>query len=425
MKERDGKKIRTTHFRSDKTHGDLIFNPESSTTNFVVSNNGRITKKSSFKKSDTITYVTHPLALKLARSHVLKLASDAGEYKDKDSLLLEIRTFIHRYIDMKPAFELITAYYVLLTWVHDQFNELPYLRVRGDYGTGKTRFLQVIGSLSYSSIFASGASTTAPLFHLLNDIGGTLILDESDFRYSDAKADITKILNNGNAKGFSVLRCEKSKDGSFNARAFSIFGPKILASRESFQDDALESRFISCEFGHSRVREDIPVTLPDTFEQEALAIRNMLLKWRLNTLNDKPSSTVDSSSHNATRTSQIYHALLSLVDSQEERDVITQYIDDGEAQLRADRGLATESEVLAILKSFQLQGERLAISTITKRFIAQYGVQYDRRITPKWIGYIIRQKLQLATRKSNGTYIITEGQNIRLSNLYEKYDLAS
>src|SRR5208282_3153868 len=103
-------------------------------------------------------------------------------------------------------FEGIATYYVLLTWLYDAFNELPYLRLRGDFGTGKTRALLVVGSLCYKPFFASGASTVSPLFHILDAFRGTLILDEADFRFSDEKAEIVKILNNGNMRGMAVLR---------------------------------------------------------------------------------------------------------------------------------------------------------------------------------------------------------------------------
>ena len=58
-----------------------------------------------------------------------------------------VRAFLHRYVDLTPAFEEIASYYVLLTWVHDAFSDLGYLRLRGDWGTGKTRGLLAIGSV--------------------------------------------------------------------------------------------------------------------------------------------------------------------------------------------------------------------------------------------------------------------------------------
>ena len=58
------------------------------------------------------------------------------------------------------------AHYVLLSWVYDVFNELPYLRFRGDFGTGKTRALIALGSICYKPFFASGSlrrSSTRPI----------------------------------------------------------------------------------------------------------------------------------------------------------------------------------------------------------------------------------------------------------------------
>ena len=52
-----------------------------------------------------------------------------------------------RYVDLSPTFQRVVTYYVLLTWLYDAFNELPCLRLHGDYGSGNTRALLTIGSL--------------------------------------------------------------------------------------------------------------------------------------------------------------------------------------------------------------------------------------------------------------------------------------
>lgn len=41
------------------------------------------------------------------------------------------------YVDLSPAFEEVSSVYVLFSWLYDDFDALPYLRVRGDYGSGK------------------------------------------------------------------------------------------------------------------------------------------------------------------------------------------------------------------------------------------------------------------------------------------------
>ena len=70
------------------------------------------------------------------------------------------------------------------------------------------------------------ASTVSPIFHILDMFRGTLVLDEADFRFSDEKAELSKILNNGNVQGFPVLRTMVNQKGEFNPRAFNVFGPK-------------------------------------------------------------------------------------------------------------------------------------------------------------------------------------------------------
>lgn len=77
-------------------------------------------------------------------------------------------------MDVSPLFESIASYYVLLSWVYDSFNELPYLRLRGDPGSGKRRFLLTAGLLCYKRIFASGASTVSPLFRIIDCQGVAL-----------------------------------------------------------------------------------------------------------------------------------------------------------------------------------------------------------------------------------------------------------
>ncbi|MHB8522083.1 MAG: hypothetical protein ACYDH9_15160, partial [Limisphaerales bacterium] len=216
----------------------------------------------------------------LIKNDVILFPSAPEEYESEEALLAEIQAFIHRYVDVSPLFEKIASYYILFSWVYDGFNELPYLRVRGDPGSGKTRFLLTVGSLCYKPIFASGASTVSPIFRILEIFRGTLIIDESDFRMSDEKAELVKILNNGNVKGFPVLRSEVSGKGEYNPRAYHVFGPKIVATRGSFDDRALESRFLTEEMGQQRLRDDVPINLPGEHSAQARCLRNKLLLFR-------------------------------------------------------------------------------------------------------------------------------------------------
>ncbi len=102
-----------------------------------------------------------------------------------------------------------------------------------------------------------------------------------------------KILNNGNAKGFPVLRTMQNRDKEFDPRAFRVFGPKVIAMRGSYEDPALESRFLTAEMHQRPLRSDISITTPEALKDEARALRNRLLHYRLCHLFDtKPDPSV-------------------------------------------------------------------------------------------------------------------------------------
>src|SRR5881398_2663732 len=187
----------------DGSFAEMIYRPEENRTLFCVSKDGDIRYEPSLLINGQRLTPYSPRN-NLLINEVVLFPSEATEYGSEQKLIEEIRAFIHRYVDVSQLFEQIASYYVLFSWVYDSFNELPYLRLRGDAGSGKTRFLLTVGSLCYKPIFASGASTVSPLFRILDSMRGTLIVDEGDFRFSDEKAELVKILNNGNGRGFPV-----------------------------------------------------------------------------------------------------------------------------------------------------------------------------------------------------------------------------
>lgn len=403
---------------------ELLYNHDEHKTSLAIWKNNEFKIKNRIHTDTGRIFVPYAPENPLLNQKVVLFPQEPKEYGNEKELINEIQSFIHKYVDVSETFEVISSYYTLLTWIYDNFNEVPYLRLRGDYGSGKTRFLQTVGSLCYKPIFASGASTVAPLFHILNQVGGTLVLDEGDFRFSDEKADIAKILNNGNAKGFPVLRCEKVNQREFAPKAYSVFGPKIIASRHDFSDQALESRFITEEVGFKKVRKEIPVTLPDSFQTEALELRNKLLLWRFKNFGKKKYLESLFNEKLERRINQVYLPLLSLVDSKKVKEKIIEMAIRKNEQIKSDRGFQVEADVLtSIKKGYEKDNIDLSVSDITKIFISDFENFYDRKITPKWIGSIVRKKLRLSTRKKNGVYILSENQKGILSNLYGKYDV--
>lgn len=359
----------------------------------------------------------------LFRHRVVLLPSNPEAFGSEGELFARIQAFIHRFVDLSPVFEQLAATYVLLTWLFDRFNELPYLRVRGDAGSGKTRFLLIVGALCYKPIFASGASTVSPLFRILDTFRGTLILDESDFRVSDERAEVVKILNNGNARGFPVLRSEQIERREFDPRAYAVFGPKLVATRGFFEDRALESRCLTEEMGQGRLRPDIPINLPDSWADEARALRNQLLAFRFAYWHRARPTEPLVDRLLEPRLNQVFTPLLAVLNDEGARANLRAFARRLQQQLVSDRGLELEARVLEIIRALAEsdEGARLSVKDITAWFADRFGTEYDTKVTTKWIGSVIRRKLLIHTQKSHGVFVIPAAEYPKLALLYEKY----
>jgi hypothetical protein len=347
-------------------------------TAFAVWNGTEVQMASHVDLGSGRRLVPYPASNNLLRHRVVLFPSKAEEYGTAEELVAEITAYLHRYVDLSPAFERLAAHYALFSWVYDCFNELPYLRLKGDFGTGKTRFLITLGSICYKPIFASGASTVSPIFHMLDVFGGTLLIDEADFRFSDERAQITKILNNGNARGFPVLRTESKNGRDFNPRAFQVFGPKVVAMRGHFDD---------------RIAPE--------------------------------AATIDAALE--PRLKQIYTPLLSVIgDDRTKADLLT--IAHGfDRTIESERGFSLEAQVLTAVRALALCRERAAlpIKDIVALFNRGFAADYGSPASSRWIGAILRRKLNLATAKSHGVFVVPMTERPKLAELWARSGLGT
>src|SRR3989454_1916514 len=361
--------VTVSNVSDDGSMLEMLYAPKEKRTGFAVWNDGKCTIEPSVRLHPTHRLVPYSPQNNLLKNDVVLLPSAPEEYGLEAELFAEIRDFIHRYVDVSPLYEQIALYYVVLSWVYDRFNELPYLRLRGDPGSGKTRFLLTVVSLCYKPIFASGASTVSPLFRILDAFRGTLIIDEGDFRLSDEKTEIVKILNNGNAKGFPVLRSEVTGNGKeFNPRAYAVFGPKLVATRGFFEDRALESRCLTEEMGQSRLREDIPINLTPEHKEEALHIRNKLLLFRFRNMHKRQASEDLVDRTIEPRLNQIFVPLLSIIEDADAREELRELTRRYNRDMIAERGTDMEAQVLEIIRDMLASAfeARLAVKDITR-----------------------------------------------------------
>ncbi len=414
--------IITSTVRPDGTMVEMLYQPEEQNTTFAIYRDNQVEYANELVLNEEESLAPLPSTSDIVKNQVILLPSEATDYGTDAELIQTVRGFIHSYLQVNPLFEQIACYYILLTWVYRRFNELPYLRALGDYGTGKSRFLKVIGSLCYKAIFANGAITTSPIFRIIELCHGTLILNEADFAETDVWSDMTKILNNGFETGFPVLRSE-AIGKNFEVKTFDVFGPKVLGARNHFEDKALESRFITEEMDNAALREDIPINLPEKFADEARAIRNQLLMWRFRNYHAIKLNPELINRSIEPRLNQILVPLCSIITDQGLIKDITELIKQMNSQIVKDRGMSREAETLeAILKLQATSATDPTVKDICERF--NEGKADREQVTNRKIGYWVREKLGLTLERTESGYTLPfAANNNKLVKLASRYGL--
>ena len=349
---------------------------------------------------------------------MVSLAEKPVDYKSQPKLIEDITEFIHRYLDCAPEWELLIAHYCLLTWVYDQFSAIPYLRFLGDIGTGKTRKLEICHSICYRSIMLGVATSPASIYRLMEKYKGTLILDEADWASSNMQMDIVKILNAAYKWNGTVVR-NIMEGGDYDPRPFRVFGPKVIANRANFEDDAIESRCLTIKEFDKELREDIPRLLPKEFFIEALELRNKLLKWRFDTvrnirINEQPLKFL------APRACETGTSIYSISLDEKFRAWLLDFLSSKGDQEKEE---SPKTLIAQIILSRYKEGRRIFFNEI----IEDYDSQQDIGVLPlsgaKLKTYIDALKISRGNRVGRGNNILPTNEEIaRLRLKYTEWE---
>jgi hypothetical protein len=178
--------------------------------------------------------------------------------------------------------------------------------------------------------------------------------------------------------------------------------------------------------GSRQLRSDIPINPPGSFKDEARELRNKLLLYRFHRRMDVKldESLVDPNLE--PRINQILLPLLSVVSDQNLRSELRSMALEAQLSLVADRGLLVEAQVLEILAELMAGSQRpvVPVADIVAVFIERYGFEYERPITNRWIGSILRKRLNIGTYKSHGVYVVPMGDRSKIELLCGRYGVS-
>lgn len=452
--EQDKKKEKTRYVVSyvlpDGSLVEMVYNQKLLQTKFAVFKKGKVSLKD-VVQLDKETWLA-PLSgnNSLLKNNFILFPSGATEFKSIKFLYEEVERFIDKYVELPENFRAVAATYVLMSWIYERFSNMPYLQVVGLFGTGKTRVLEVLGHLSYKAILAGGSISTASLFRILDEYGGTFVFDEADLDTVEAR-EMLKILRQGFNVNFHVTRIETTAKGRMFPRAFKVFGPKIMASKEKTADIALSSRCLS-QWMYPVAEIKKPIELSGAFREEALTLRNMLLMFRFKYMSKIIADESVIKEIKLPRLKQTGLAILSVAKAVGEKpfELVKKFLKDSEAELNIDQAENIEHDVLvciiSLLKNEDVQKyEKLRIGhhlaeEFNGRFYDDYSNKESKeytdregnvfgtkayRVSAKKMGVYIRKMGIKVERDGDGIYIPVYREYARIVILAKRYGLTN
>ena len=287
--------------REGDIYYEIIVPDDGGATKFVVSRPGvelgtSVVTTEEFLEFDHYEIHPYPAWHDIVNDPYFYFCSGILPYSNANDLLAVIRSFIYDFMDLPEDVEEYTAIYALLTWFSDRLPVIPYLRAIGDYGGGKTRFIQTAGALSFRPVFCAGPSTEAYLRGVTKMFGfATLVIDELDIVRGDETHPMIAFINVGNRQsgGFAIGRMVKNDEGEHLPTGMASYGAKIMSMRQPFKDAATNSRCWDWKTGSISLRTNIPRVLPLEHEEveggvrfwsRAREVRNMCLNFRMNSI---------------------------------------------------------------------------------------------------------------------------------------------
>jgi len=266
------------------THATLT--TDDSETQFIVfdRSTGTISRKDEFIDKDVIF---RPIMNDLITNKVILLPSDIEEYGSVNKIIKQLKSFLFEYFEVPKFFENFLPYLVMFYWVYERFPFIPYVQFLGRTGTGKTTAMEVLGSVCYKPIDASGAITVASIFRIASQWKGTLMLDEFN-PGGDSYKEMLALLKSG-VSNKAVLRVEGDKKKE--VRAYMVKSPKLFTSEKPVNEAGFRSRII--EIMMEENKRKVPLYRQHRFLEEALHIRNKLLLWRLRNLDKIDLSSIE------------------------------------------------------------------------------------------------------------------------------------
>ena len=192
-----------------------------------------------------------------------------------DKVLAEVK----RFTDLEHESQVLISAAILLSYVQERFDTLPYLYLLGDNESGKSNTLRLIAELAYRALYGVGIPA-ADLFTYLGSDDYTPTIIEDEIQGIEKDTEKAKIWKAGYKRGAKVPRIINEER---EIRYFNTFCLKFAAGENLIDLKGLAERFIVIQMIEGQPEKDYY----DDMDLDRFAdIRRELLLWRCDKLFD-------------------------------------------------------------------------------------------------------------------------------------------
>jgi len=259
-------------------------------------------KKNERDTATTAAYLTlkgkrlePPAAEENIECKAVKLANDLGPLKSSNYLIGKMAEYYQKYfyLEEKSRYK-FCASYALFTWVNDCFEALNFLRARGGSGSGKSDLMYLVGLTSYRFAVTLAVSSSAAYKGISKLYKGAVVMiDEADNLMKKDDGTMEAFLKGRSMKRYANAMNMMEVMSPSGTRTFiptttNVYGPTLITMYHSFRDPGIENRCITFDLSQVDTmtldKEGMePGYYPPELEDDAVEIRNMCLRWRLET----------------------------------------------------------------------------------------------------------------------------------------------
>ncbi len=249
---------------------DLVLGPSGSLSLLIYYPNGKATVQD-YLSDGGMTLVPPKVHSSVAEAVRWPIFVDTNDTPRQ--LLDDMKSVLRQYVDLDDRDYDLVAHFCLQSWFGDVGSVAPYLWVIGPYSGGKTTLLRLMSALCRRAVRAAD-TTPAALYSLCEVLRPTLLLDEVELDSTARSRDLGRLLRSGSTQGQKVLRPGK---------AYDLFGPKAIVSRQEPWDAALASRALVVATRPSN--RDLPPLDEASLSKIADQLQPRLLAFRLRNYN--------------------------------------------------------------------------------------------------------------------------------------------